>query len=99
MVPAGERLETCDRAILQAHDGLIEDSDFLAFERAPQLGFEREPVGLACAHRRFEYFDAVPAETLGVVHGEFRVLEDLLGPMRLIIGERKPDRGRKEDLA
>ena len=52
MIPARQRLEAGDRAILEPHDRLVEDLDLLALERAAQFGFERQPVGLARAHRR-----------------------------------------------
>ena len=41
MVPARQRLEAGDGAVLEPHDRLIEDRDLVALERAPQLGFQR----------------------------------------------------------
>ena len=99
MIPARQRLEAGDGAILEPHDRLIEDGDLLALERAAQLGFERQPVGLARPHRRLEHLDAVAADALGVIHRELGVLEHLLGAVRLAVGEREPDRGGEEDFA
>ena len=99
MVPARQRLEARDRAVLQPHDRLVEDGDLLALQRAAQLGFQRQAVGLARAHRRLEHLDAVAADALGVIHRELGVLEHLLGAVRLAVAERKPDRGGEEDLA
>ena len=79
MIPARQRLEAGDRAILQAHDRLVEDGDLLALERAAQLGFQRQPVGLARPHRRLEQLDAVAADALGVIHRKLGVLEHLFG--------------------
>ena len=83
MVPARQRLEAGDGAVLQPHDRLIEDSDLVALERPAQLGFQRQPVGLARAHRRLEHFDAVAADALGVIHRKLGVLEHLVGAVRL----------------
>ena len=99
MVPARQRLEAGDRAVLQPHDRLVEDGDLVALERAAQLGFERQAVGLARAHRRLEHLDAVAADALGVIHRELGVLEHLLGAVRLAVAERQADRGGQEDLA
>ena len=99
MVPARQRLEAGDRAVLQPHDRLVEDGDLVALERAAQLRFEREAVGLARAHRRLEHLDAVAADALGVIHRELGVLEHLLGAVRLAVAEREADRGGQEDLA
>ena len=99
MVPARQRLEAGDRAVLEPHDRLIEDRDLLALERAAQVRFERQAVGLARAHRRLEHLDAVAADALGVIHRELGVLEHLLGAVRLAVGKRDADRGGEEDLA
>ena len=99
MVPARQRLEARDRAVLQPHDRLVEDRDLLALDGAAQLRFEREPVGLARAHRGLEHLDAVAADALGMVHRELGVLEDLLAAVRLRVVERDAHRGGQEDLA
>src|ERR1700750_1980196 len=99
MIPARQRFEARDRAILQADDRLIEYGDLFALQRAPQFGFQRQPVGLARPHRRLEQLDAVGAAPLGVIHREFSILEHLLGAVRLAVAERKPDRSSEEYLA
>ena len=99
MVPARQRLEARDRAILQPHDRLVEDGDLLALQRPAQLRFERQPIGLARAHRRLEQLDAVAADALGVIHRKLGILEHLFGAVRLAVAERKPDRGGQENLA
>ena len=75
MVPARQRLEAGDRAILEPDDRLIENRDFLALERPPQIGLDRQPVGLARPHRGLEHLDTIAAVALGVIHREFGVLE------------------------
>ena len=99
MIPARQRLEAGDRAVLEPHDRLIEDRDLVALERAPQLRFERQPIGLARPHRRLEQLDAVAADALGVIHRELGVLEHLLGAVRLAVAERNAHRSGEEDLA
>ena len=41
MVPAHQRLEAGDRAILEAHDRLEDDPDLVAVDRLAQIGDER----------------------------------------------------------
>jgi len=47
--PSAPSLEAGNRAILQPHDRLVQDGDFLALDGAAQFGFQRQPVGLARA--------------------------------------------------
>ena len=75
MVPARQRLEAGDGAILEPHDRLIEDGDLVALDRAPQIGLDRQPVGFARPHGRFEHVDAIAAVALGMIHRELGVLE------------------------
>ena len=83
MVPARQRLEAGDGAVLEPDDRLIEDGDLLALERPPQIGLDRQAVGLARAHGGLEHLDAIAADALGVIHREFGVLEHLLAALRL----------------
>ena len=99
MIPARQRLEAGDRAIFQPHDRLVQDGDFLALDGAAQFGFQRQPVGLARAHRRLVDVDAVAADALGMIHRQLGVLDDLVGQLRLRIAEREADRGGEENLA
>ena len=73
--------------------------DFLALDGAAQFAFQRQAVGLARAHRRLVDVDAVAADALGMIHRKLGVLDDLVGQLRLRIGQREPDRGGQEDLA
>ena len=99
MVPARQRLEAGDGAVVEPHDRLVEDGDLVALDRAAQIGFDRQPVGLARAHRRLEHFDAVAAAALGVIHRELGVLEHLFAALRLAVAERHADRAGQENLA
>ena len=92
MVPAGERLEACDRAIFEADDRLIKDGDFIAFKRAAQIGFHRQPIGFSRPHRVLEHVDTVAAGALGVVHREFGILEYVFGVLRFATAECEADR-------
>ena len=49
MVPAQQRLEARDGAILQPDDRLEIDLDLVALDGAAQVGLERQPVRRACA--------------------------------------------------
>ena len=82
MVPAHQRLEAGDRAVLQPHDRLVEDRDLVALERAAQIGFHREPVVLARAHRRLEHLDAVAADALAVIHRKLGILQHVFLALR-----------------
>src|ERR1700761_2241544 len=68
MIPARQRLEAGNGAILQPHDRLVQDRDLLALDSAAQLALERQAVGLARAHCRLVDVDAVAADALGVIH-------------------------------
>ena len=70
-----------------------------ALDGAAQFAFQRQAVGLARAHRRLVDVDAVAADALGMIHRKLGVLDDLVGQLRLRIGQREPDRGGQEDLA
>ena len=91
MIPARKRLESCNRAIFQPDDRLVQHLDFLALDGAAQFRFHCQAIGLARTHGRLENLDAITADALGVVHRKFGVLEHLLGVMRLIFGKRQAD--------
>ncbi len=99
VIPARQRFESGDGAILQPYDRLVEHLDFLALDSAAQFRFHRQTIGLARAHRRFEDLDTVAADALGVVHRELGVLEHFLGAVSVVLGERQADRSGQEDLA
>ena len=99
MIPAGKRLESGNRAILQPDDRLVQHLDFLALDGAAQFRFHGQTVGLARAHGRLEDFDPVAADALGVVHRKLGILEDLIGALCLIFGKRHSNRGSQEDFA
>ena len=73
--------------------------DLLALDRAAQIGFDRQPIGLARAHGGLEHVDAVAADALGVIHRELGVLQPFLGVLRLAVAERQADRAGEEDFA
>ncbi len=100
MVPARQRLEAGDGAVVEANDRLIQDGDLVALERAPQIGLDRQPVGFARAHGDLEHVDAIAAAALGVIHREFGVLEHFLGALRLgALAKRQADRAGEEYFA
>src|SRR5690349_12553234 len=98
MVPARERLEAGNRAILQPHDRLVEQADLLALDGAAQFALQRQAVLLARSHRRLVDVDAIAADALGMVHRQLGVLDDLFRYLALRIREREPDRSGEEDL-
>ena len=99
MVPAQQRLEARDRAILQPHDRLVQHRHLVAFERAAQIGLHREAVALARAHRGLEHLDAIAADALAVIHRKLGILQHVFLALRRAVGEREPDRGGEQDLA
>src|SRR5260370_34181917 len=99
MIAAVERIETGDRTICEADDRLVKDGDFIAFKRAAQIGFHRQPIGFSRPHRVLEYVDTVAAGALGVVHREFGILEHVFGVLRFAAAECEPHRSSYEYLA
>ncbi len=100
MVPAQQRLEAGDGAVLEPHDRLEQDLDLAAVDGAPQVALEGEPIAGLGPHRRPEHLDAVAAMALRMHHRDLGVLEHLLAPSRgLALVEHQPDRGGQEDLA
>ena len=90
MLPAQQRLEAGDGAILEPHDGLEEQLDFVAVQRAAQFAFQRLAVGALRAHGGPENLDAAAAVALGVAHGDLGVLEHVLAlgmPLRIEQGD------------
>ena len=99
VLPAQQRLEAGDGAVLEPHDRLVGERELLALDRAAKVGFELQPVGADRAEGRPERLDAVAAEALGLVHGELGVLDHVLGGrLRRRPGD-EADRGGQHDLA
>ena len=48
MIPARQRLEARDRAVLEVHDRLIKDGDLVALDGAAQFGLQSSG-GPSCA--------------------------------------------------
>ena len=82
MLPARERLERLDLAVLERDDRLVVDDDLVALERAPQL--ERELLPLAEALVEPRLVDRVMAALAALrdVHRDVGVAEELLGRQR-----------------
>ena len=96
MIPAQQRLETRDGAVLQPDDRLEEDLHLVALESAAQIGLQRQAVVAVVAHGRTEDLDAVAAVPLGVRHRDLGVLQHLLAlRIRLRIVEGNADGGRQ----
>ena len=77
MIPAHEGLETGDLVGVDLDDRLVGKCDFLAIKGAPQVRFDLQLVHAGVAEGRSERFDAVSAGALGLVHGQFRVLDEI----------------------
>ena len=91
MPPAHERLEGVDRAVRERDDRLILDDELTVFDRALQL--EREAS--LTAHSRVELWlvddPAAALITLGRVHGDIGVSNQLLGRLGVGAGHGDPD--------
>ena len=74
MIPAQQRFEASNRAVIEPDDGLEKDLDFAASERAAQVGVESETIRAQRAHRWPEHFDAIAAHPLAVPHRNFGIL-------------------------
>ena len=68
MLPAQQRLDRADRAVVQRDDRLVDDAQLVALERAPQVVLDRQALDRARAHRAVEHLEASASALLGLVH-------------------------------
>ena len=99
MTPADERLESGDGAILEPHDGSVENRDLAALERTPHIVAQRLPVGAMEAHVGGENLHPIAASPFGVGERELSVGEKIAAfVVQLRIVMRRADRHRKRDF-
>ena len=99
MAPAHQGFETRDRAVFEAHDGLIVHLDLVAIERGAQIGVHEQTVGRTRLHLRLIDFEAAAPCPLGVIHRDFRLAQHvaaiaMAGFDRVRARSRRPDRFR-----
>jgi len=78
VMPPHERFRADDRA-RHVDLRLIDEREFVAFERHANVVFERPPGGRIRLHARVEEAYRVASGSFGLVHGEVRFLEELVG--------------------
>src|SRR3954463_15982055 len=97
MRPAQERLESDDAAARELDDRLVVDDELVAFDRAPQVGLDLEPLDDRRMHARLERrVGAALAGALGAVHGHVGVAQEVL---RVVLAVRDPHARADEHLA
>ena len=76
---------------------LIVDGQFVAAQRALQVGFELRALDQCFLHGRLERDTVAATAVLGAVHGEVGVTQQLVGVAGLCVGVPDADRGADED--
>ena len=84
---------------LELHDGLEGQPELTALEGVPQVGLHAEAGLYRVAHGNAEHLKARPPLLLGVIHGEVRVAQQVLGLPVVRLAQRHADAGCREDLA
>ena len=91
MLPADERLEPDDPAVVEVDDRLVVAAQLAAHERGSQVVLEVDPLEHRRAHRRLEQQQPVGRVLLGADHRDLRLAEQLLGrhAVRVPDGDRR----------
>ena len=97
-LPATERLEPYDLAVVQGDDGLVVNAELVQLEGFAQVSFELQTFDGARMHSMVEHFTARFAGALGAIHGNLGVAEDVLCLGPGIAAESNPDAYRQHDL-
>jgi hypothetical protein len=97
MIPAHQRLEAGDLGILEPHDRLVDEGEFLALDGAAQVRFDLQAVGAEGAEGGAERLDAVAAGLLGPVHGKLGIVEQARRILLLVDPGDEADGGRQDD--
>jgi len=68
-IPAQQQLEALDHAIQHANLGLVDQCQFVAFQREAQGDVHLRALGAGVLQRSVEHFDAVASALLGLIGG------------------------------
>jgi hypothetical protein len=98
VVPAQERLGADDRAIVDPDHRLVVQPQRVVRERGAQRGFERVLAQPVLGQVGVEELVGVATEVLAAVHRDVRVLEQLLGIVRVVGIHGDADGRRDEDV-
>ena len=82
MRPAGERLEAERRAVLQRHDRLEAQRDFVVLDGDAQVGLQSQPFDGLVVHARFKQREPSLAALLRAVHRDVGVAQHVVGALR-----------------
>ena len=97
-LPTQQGLEASQRFRRQIVDRLVEESELLLLDGAPQVALERGAAVLLGAHRGVEYLDAIGPRTLGAIHGDLGLAQQLGGVFVGTVVEGDSDGGGEHDL-
>ncbi len=96
--PTHQCLKARNRAFLQLHNGLVNKADFVALQCPAQVGFKLKLVAADGAEGGPERLDAVAAETFGLEHCKFRILDKIFCRGRSLGPGDEANGGRQHDL-
>ena len=75
MLPAHQRFETGDPAVIQREDRLVVDAQLVAFDGAVQLTLQVQVFGGKMAHARVETAVAAASGCLGPIQRDVRLAQ------------------------
>ena len=99
MLPAQQRLEAAQPLARQRDDRLIVQTEFLALDRAAQIGLDQQPLLGGRQHRDVEDLAARLAEIFGAIHRRVGVAHHVLRPVVARVGHHDADARRHRHLA
>ena len=98
VVPAQERLGADDGVVGEPHDRLVVQAQQAVLQRVAQRAFERVLAQAVLGEVGVQELERVAAELLRVIHRDVRVLQELLGIVRIVGIDADADRGRHVDV-
>ena len=98
MFPPDEGFKADQAMVLQLHDRLVMDDEFVVVDRPPEVRLQLQAVQDICVHARVEDLIAGASPGLRLIHGDVGVAQDLLRPFIGFAAECNADAHGREDF-
>ena len=96
--PAQQRFGADNQTVVQVHLGLVQHHQLIAFQRAPQLGFQHQAFDRCGIHFRRIKRKVIAGILLGVIHGRIGVTNQINHVFRITRTEGNANAGGQEQL-